>query len=270
MPMNPPPLSSLPPARRVLARTASTLDLAPRHRSATPAHLGPGRSLSPDPRPPGSGRDGGPGCVLRSHDGLGRVPRRAGSSTAPTRKGAAPTSIPTRPPRAGDRLRGRADGRAGRRARRRRRVFAQGQWDKLLQVLDTGRIDLVVNGYEWTEDRAPRLPGDPAVLRLPAPAHGPPRRPGPVAGPTCKRPQPGGGRWRSASWPARPPTPSRASRAAPNVEVVPFDGATDAMTAVAERPDRRHAPGPPRRAASIATGSRAWSWPVRPVGTAIT
>ena len=32
--------------------------------------------------------------------------------------------------------------------------FSQGQWDKLLQVLDAGRIDLVCNGYEWTETRA--------------------------------------------------------------------------------------------------------------------
>ena len=32
--------------------------------------------------------------------------------------------------------------------------FSQGQWDKLLQVLDSGRIDLVINGYEWTEQRA--------------------------------------------------------------------------------------------------------------------
>ena len=32
--------------------------------------------------------------------------------------------------------------------------FSQGQWDKLLQLLDSGRIDLVCNGYEWTETRA--------------------------------------------------------------------------------------------------------------------
>ena len=32
--------------------------------------------------------------------------------------------------------------------------LSQGQWDKLLQVLDAGRIDLVCNGYEWTEARA--------------------------------------------------------------------------------------------------------------------
>ena len=29
-------------------------------------------------------------------------------------------------------------------------VYSQGQWDKLLQVLGSGRIDIVMNGYEWT------------------------------------------------------------------------------------------------------------------------
>ena len=33
-------------------------------------------------------------------------------------------------------------------------VLSQGQWDNLLQVLDTRRIDVVVNGYEWTRSRA--------------------------------------------------------------------------------------------------------------------
>ena len=28
-------------------------------------------------------------------------------------------------------------------------VYSQGQWDKLLQLLDTRRIDIVMNGYEW-------------------------------------------------------------------------------------------------------------------------
>ena len=32
--------------------------------------------------------------------------------------------------------------------------FAQGQWDKLPDLLKTGRIDLVLNGYEWTAERA--------------------------------------------------------------------------------------------------------------------
>ena len=44
-------------------------------------------------------------------------------------------------------------------------VFPQGQWDKLLQLLDSGRVDCVINGYEWTAARS-RLPGDPPLLRL--------------------------------------------------------------------------------------------------------
>ncbi len=35
-------------------------------------------------------------------------------------------------------------------------IIAQGQWDTLLQVLDSGRIDIVMNGYEWTEEHARR------------------------------------------------------------------------------------------------------------------
>jgi polar amino acid transport system substrate-binding protein len=32
--------------------------------------------------------------------------------------------------------------------------LAQGQWDTLLQNLNTGRVDIVVNGYEWSPSRA--------------------------------------------------------------------------------------------------------------------
>src|SRR5207302_1580193 len=32
--------------------------------------------------------------------------------------------------------------------------FSQGQWDRLLQNLDAGIVDLVINGYEWTETRS--------------------------------------------------------------------------------------------------------------------
>ncbi len=34
--------------------------------------------------------------------------------------------------------------------------FAQGQWDKLPDLLDRGDVDLVLNGYEWTPGRAAR------------------------------------------------------------------------------------------------------------------
>jgi His/Glu/Gln/Arg/opine family amino acid ABC transporter permease subunit len=32
--------------------------------------------------------------------------------------------------------------------------FTQGQWDKLPDLLKTGRVDVVLNGYEWTPERA--------------------------------------------------------------------------------------------------------------------
>ena len=34
--------------------------------------------------------------------------------------------------------------------------FSQGQWDKLPDLLDRGDIDIVLNGYEWTTNRASR------------------------------------------------------------------------------------------------------------------
>src|SRR5262249_60035821 len=73
-------------------------------------------------------------------------------------------------------------------------VFSQGPWDKLLQVLDSGRIDLVINGYEWTEQRA----GDYLATRpyyvyqfqLMVPRGSPVR-----AWADLRRPRPGGRRW---------------------------------------------------------------------------
>ena len=37
-----------------------------------------------------------------------------------------------------------------------RAQFAQGQWEKLPDLMDRGDIDIVLNGYEWTESRAQR------------------------------------------------------------------------------------------------------------------
>ena len=34
--------------------------------------------------------------------------------------------------------------------------FAQGQWDKLPDIMERGDIDIVLNGYEWTPNRAER------------------------------------------------------------------------------------------------------------------
>src|SRR5262249_5559665 len=110
-------------------------------------------------------------------------------------------------------------------------VFSQGPWDKLLQVLDSGRIDLVINGYEWTEARArdylATRPYYVYQLQLMV------RRGSPVRGWTdLRRPRPGGGRWSVGVLVASAADTFAAEQGGPNVEVVHFDGATDAMTAV--------------------------------------
>jgi polar amino acid transport system substrate-binding protein len=109
--------------------------------------------------------------------------------------------------------------------------FSQGQWDKLLQVLDSGRIDLVINGYEWTEPRA-RLylatrPYYVYQLQLMA-------RQGSAirSWADLKAPKPGGGRWSVGVLVASAADAFAAEQGGPHVQVVRFDGATDAMTAV--------------------------------------
>jgi polar amino acid transport system substrate-binding protein len=108
--------------------------------------------------------------------------------------------------------------------------FAQGQWDRLLQNLDAGLVDVVVNGYEWTESRARRyLASRPYYvyrLQLLAP------KGGPVADwADLTRPRPGGRRWKVGVLVQSAADAFAAESGGPNVEVVRFDGATDAMTA---------------------------------------
>ena len=118
----------------------------------TPAHLGPGRSLRPIlvllalAAMRGTGRGGGrrPGHVRESRRLL------YGSDM----EGGGPYAYPEPDAPGGmsgfevELMRSLA-GELGVEP-----VFSQGQWDKLLQVLDSGRIDAVINGYEWTELRA--------------------------------------------------------------------------------------------------------------------
>jgi polar amino acid transport system substrate-binding protein len=109
--------------------------------------------------------------------------------------------------------------------------FSQGQWDKLLQVLDTGRIDLVCNGYEWTEHRADQYlatrPYYVYQLQLMAPRGGIVRSWGDV-----KHERPGGGRWKVGVLVGSAADAFAEEQGGPHVQVVRFDGATDAMTAV--------------------------------------
>ncbi len=52
----------------------------------------------------------------------------------------------------------------------------------------------MINGYEWTENRAQELRGDPALLRLPTPIDGSPWQPL-RAWDDLKKPRPDGGSW---------------------------------------------------------------------------
>jgi polar amino acid transport system substrate-binding protein len=110
-------------------------------------------------------------------------------------------------------------------------VFSQGQWDKLLQVLDSGRIDLVINGYEWTEPRArdylATRPYYVYQLQLMV------RRGRPVRSwADLKQPRPGGGRWTVGVLVGSAAETFASEQGGSNGDVVRFDGATDAMTAV--------------------------------------
>ena len=90
---------------------------------------------------------------------------------------------------------------------------------------------MVINGYEWTE-RGPRLPGDAALLRLSVAVDGPAGAARSGAGPTSKRPGRAAAAGRSACSVGSAADTFAAEQGGPNVDVVRFDGATDAMTAV--------------------------------------
>jgi polar amino acid transport system substrate-binding protein len=109
--------------------------------------------------------------------------------------------------------------------------FSQGQWDKLLQVLDADRIDLVCNGYEWTATRArdylATRPYYVYQLQLMT------RRGSSIRSwADLKEPMPGGGRWRVGVLVASAADTFAVEHGGTYVEVIRFDGATDAMTAV--------------------------------------
>jgi polar amino acid transport system substrate-binding protein len=109
--------------------------------------------------------------------------------------------------------------------------FSQGQWDKLLQLLESGRIDLVCNGYEWTETRAhdylATRPYYVYQLQLMA------RRGGSIRSwADLKQPKPGGGHWTVGVLVGSAADTFAALEGGSLVKVIPFDGATDAMLAV--------------------------------------
>ncbi len=112
-----------------------------------------------------------------------------------------------------------------------RAEFSQGQWDKLLWVLDSGRFDVVVNGYEWTpgraEDYLATRPYYIYQLQLMGPKGSPVR-----SWDDLKRPRPDGSPWTVAVLTASAADDFARGRDAGAIRVVRFDGATDAMLAV--------------------------------------
>jgi polar amino acid transport system substrate-binding protein len=112
-----------------------------------------------------------------------------------------------------------------------RAKFSQGQWDRLLQNLDAGLIDVVANGYEWTDTRGRNYlatrPYYVYQLQLMAP------RGGRIDGwPALMTTAPGGRKWKVGVLVQSAADTYAAENGGGHVEVVRFDGATDAMAAV--------------------------------------
>lgn len=111
-----------------------------------------------------------------------------------------------------------------------RAQFQQGQWDKLPDLLDRGDIDLVLNGYEWTPSRADRygtsIPYYIYELQLLA------RKDDPSLVSWDDVRSPAGGRKRIAVLGGSAADDYLALHFPDTVEIVRFDGATDAMRAV--------------------------------------
>ncbi len=110
-------------------------------------------------------------------------------------------------------------------------VYSQGQWDKLLQVMGSRRIDIVMNGYEWTEARGrdylATRPYYIYQLQLMA------RRDGAIhAWADLKHPRPKGGRWKVGVLTSSAADQYATHQGGSHVDVFRFDGATDAMMAV--------------------------------------
>ena len=107
--------------------------------------------------------------------------------------------------------------------------FKQGQWDQLLNVLDGRGVDLVVNGYEWTDLRArAHLATRPYYiyqLQVMAGRDGQIR-----AWDDLLRPASGGRRWRVGVLGGS--AGDTFAQGHPSLSVVSFTGAADAMQAV--------------------------------------
>jgi len=109
--------------------------------------------------------------------------------------------------------------------------FCHGQWEMLLQLLDLGQSDIVVNGYEWTEPRArdylATRPYYVYQLQLMVPRGSPIH-----TWDDLKRLRPGGGRWTVGVLAGSAADTFTALEGGKNVRAIQFSGSTDAMTAV--------------------------------------
>jgi len=110
-------------------------------------------------------------------------------------------------------------------------TFSQGQWDQLLAVLDSGRIDVVVNGYEWTEarqrDYLATRPYYVYQLQLMGRKGGSAK-----SWSDLSRPRPDGRPWTVAVLVESAADVFAHDHAGETIRVVRFDGVTDAMLAV--------------------------------------
>lgn len=106
----------------------------------------------------------------------------------------------------------------------------QGQWDNLLPTLDSGRIDVVLNGYEWTKARSENYlatrPYYVFQLQLMAPKTGTIRRFADVA-----VPRKDGRKWRIGVLGGSAAETYAIENGRGHLETVYFNGATDAMMA---------------------------------------
>ncbi|MBL8849549.1 MAG: ABC transporter permease subunit, partial [Planctomycetaceae bacterium] len=111
-----------------------------------------------------------------------------------------------------------------------RAQFQQGQWDKLPDLLDRGDIDVVLNGYEWTPSRAARygtsIPYYVYELQLLA------RVDDATLNSCDDLARPREPKWRVAVLGGSAADDYLAEHFPETVEIVRFDGATDAMRAV--------------------------------------
>lgn len=109
-------------------------------------------------------------------------------------------------------------------------IMAQGQWDSLLPTLGTGRIDVVVNGYEWTPARAERYlatkPYYVYQLQMMASKDGDIHSFADVA-----KPRKDGRKWRIGVLGGSAAETYAIANGQGNLGVVYFNGATDAMMA---------------------------------------